>query len=236
MISQGLTHVFFTKNKIFFVFSHRIFLPSKNLTLIYPMLFLESMKTLSRYVIIRKLLHLSTALLPIGYIFVPRIPMVISLCFLGLFSLIVDFLRLEVKPIGSLFNRLFGKLLWENEKETLTAATHYAVAAFLSVYFFDKWIAIAVLLFLSFGDTAAHVIGVRWGKMRVDSEKTVEGSLACLVICLSISSLLPQPALLVLFVGSIIASLVEFFPFGIDDNFALPLISGAAMEIMVKIL
>jgi dolichol kinase len=162
--------------------------------------------------------------------------MVISLCFLGIFSLFVDFLRLEVKPLGKFFNRLFGKLLWKKEKETLTAATHYAVAAFLSVYFFDKWIAIAVLLFLSLGDTAAHIIGVRWGKRRIDSEKTVEGSLACMVICLSVSALLPQPDLIVLFVGSIIASLVEFFPFGIDDNFALPLISGAAMEIMVKLL
>jgi dolichol kinase len=200
------------------------------------LLILKRMKTLSRYVIIRKLLHLSTALVPISYIFIPRYPMVISLCFLGIFSLFVDFLRLEVKPLGKFFNRLFGKLLWKKEKETLTAATHYAVAAFLSVYFFDKWIAIAVLLFLSLGDTAAHIIGVRWGKRRIDSEKTVEGSLACMVICLSVSALLPQPDLIVLFVGSIIASLVEFFPFGIDDNFALPLISGAAMEIMVKLL
>jgi dolichol kinase len=194
------------------------------------------MKTLSRYVIIRKLLHLSTAVVPLCYVFIPRYPMVIGLCFMGIFSLLIDFLRLEIKPIGGLFNRLFGKLLWEKEKETLTAATHYAVAAFLSVYFFDKWIAIAVLLFLSLGDTAAHIIGVRWGKRRIDSEKTVEGSLACMVICLSVSALLPQVDLLVLFVGSVIASLVEFFPFGIDDNFALPLISGAAMEIMVKLL
>ncbi|MBN1694267.1 hypothetical protein JW879_02555 [candidate division WOR-3 bacterium] len=194
------------------------------------------MKPLNRYVIIRKLLHLSTALVPLCYVFIPRYPMVISLCLMGLFSLFVDFLRLEIKPISRLFNHLFGKLLWEKEKETLTAATHYAVAAFLSVYFFDKWIAIAVLLFLSLGDTAAHIIGVRWGKRRIDSEKTVEGSLACLVICLSVSALLPQVDLIVLFVGSVIASLVEFFPFGIDDNFALPLISGAAMEIMVKLL
>ncbi len=201
------------------------------------MLIFISMKTLSRYVIIRKLLHLSTALIPIGYVFVPRLQMVISLFFLAFFSLVVDFLRLKIKPIGNFFNRYFGKLLWEREKNTLTAATHYAVASFLSVYFFDKWIAVAVLLFLAFGDTAAHVIGVRYGKIRVNSEtseKTIEGSLACMVICLCISSLLPQPGLLVLFAGSIVASLVEFFPFGIDDNFTLPLISGAAMEIMVK--
>ncbi len=197
------------------------------------------MKTLGRYVIIRKLLHISTALVPIIYIFISRFPMVISLFSLAFAFLVVDFLRLKVKPVGDSFNRFFGKILWEKEEDTLTAATHYAVASFLSVYFFDKWIAIAALLFLSFGDTAAHIIGVKFGKTRVGSEKsdkTIEGSLACIVICLCISSLLPHPGLLVLFVGSIVASLVEFFPFGIDDNFTLPLIAGAAMEIMVKIL
>jgi dolichol kinase len=194
------------------------------------------MRALTRYVIIRKLLHLLTALIPIVYIFMPRFTMVIILIILGVLALLIDFARLEVKSFGKFFNSYFGKLLWKKEKETLTAATHYVAAAFLSVYFFDKWIAIAVLLFLSFGDTAAHIIGVKWGKIRLDTEKTVEGSLACLVICLSISSLLPQPELLVLFVGSVVASLVEFFPFGIDDNFTLPLISGAAMEIIVKML
>lgn len=197
------------------------------------------MKNLNRYVIIRKLLHLSTALIPLGYIFVPRSPMVISLFILAFSSLIIDLLRLKINKLSDFFYKYFGKILWEKEKYTLTAATHYMVASFLSVYFFDKWIAIAVLLFLSFGDTAAHIIGVSCGKIslsRESSEKTAEGSLACLVLCLSISSLLPQPGLFVLFVGSAIASLVEFFPFGIDDNFTLPLISGAAMEIMVKLL
>ncbi len=194
------------------------------------------MKSLNKYVIIRKLLHVTTAVIPICYIFLPRFPMVLALCILGILALTVDILRLEVLTIGKIFHRFFGKLLWKNETFTLTAATHYTIAAFLSVYFFEKWIAIAVLFFLSFGDTAAHIIGVRWGKSRLDIEKTIEGSLACLIICLCISFLLPKPSLIVLIAGSLVASLVEFFPFGLDDNFALPLISGTAMEILVKML
>ena len=194
------------------------------------------MKSLTKYVIIRKILHILTAIVPVAYIFLPRFPMVVSLCFIGILLLSIDFLRLEVKTVGSIFERYFGKLMWEKEKYTLTAATHYAVASFLAVYFFDKWIAIAVLLFLALGDTAAHIIGVRWGKNRLDTEKTIEGSIACLLLCLFISLLLPEPSFLVLAVGSLVASLVEFFPFGIDDNFTLPLISGAAMEIMVKMI
>lgn len=194
------------------------------------------METLNKYIIIRKMLHVSTIVVPISYIFIPRLPMVITLCVLGIIFLLFDFLRLEICAMGSFFYRCFGKILWDKERDTLTAATHYLVAAFLSVYFFDKWIAIAVLLFLALGDTSAHIIGVRWGKNRLDSEKTIEGSLACLGICLSVSLFLPQPSFIVLIVGSLVASLVEFFPFGIDDNFTLPLISGAAMEILVKML
>lgn len=194
------------------------------------------MKTLTKYVMIRKILHILTALVPVSYIFLPRFPMVVSLFVIGILFLLTDFIRLEVKIVGSFFERYLGNLMWQKEKYTLTAATHYTVASFLVVYFFDKWIAIAVLLFLAFGDTAAHIIGVRWGKNRLDTEKTIEGSLACFLICLLISLLLPQPSLFVLAVGALVASLVEFFPFGIDDNFTLPLISGAAMEIIVKMI
>lgn len=160
--------------------------------------------------------------------------MVLFLAVLGVSAVIIDFLRLEVKPFGRFFNRLLGKLLWEREKHSLTGATTYAVSAFLSVYFLDKWIAIAVLLFLSLGDTSAHIIGVRWGITHFNSEKTIEGSAACLVICLGISMLLPEPDIIVLIAGSVVASVVELFPLGIDDNLSLPLISGVAMEIFIK--
>lgn len=192
------------------------------------------MKKLTKPVLIRKFLHLMTMVIPISYIFIDRFPMVLFLAFLGVLAVIIDFLRLEVKPIGRFFLRYFGSIMWEREKHALTGATTYALAAFLSVYFFDKWIAIAVLLFLAFGDTAAHIIGVRWGITYFDSEKTIEGSAACLIICLGISLLLPEPDIIVLIVGAVIASAVELFPLGVDDNITLPLISGVAMEILIK--
>ncbi|MBA7624603.1 hypothetical protein ES703_32013 [subsurface metagenome] len=192
------------------------------------------MKKLTRGILIRKFLHLMTMVIPLSYIFIDRFPMVLFLAFLGVSAVIIDFLRLVVKPIGRFFNRLLGQILWEREKHTLTGATTYAVSAFLSVYFFDKWIAIAVLLFLSLGDTAAHIIGVRWGITYFDSEKTIEGSAACFIICLGISMLLPEPDILILVIGAFVASTVELFPLGVDDNLTLPLISGVAMEILTK--
>ncbi len=192
------------------------------------------MKKLTKHILIRKFLHLMTMVIPITYIFVNRFQMVLFLASLGVLAVIIDFLRLEVKPIGRFFSRILGKILWEREKHTLTGATNYSIAAFLSVYFFDKWVAIAVLLFLALGDTAAYIIGVRWGITYFNSEKTIEGSAACLIICLGISLLLPRPDILILIVGAVIASAVELFPLGVDDNITLPLISGVAMEVLIK--
>lgn len=175
-----------------------------------------------------------TMVIPLGYIYVDRYPMVIFLAILGVSAVMIDFLRLEIKPIERFFFLHLGELFWEREKHNLTGATTYAVSAFLSVYFFDKWIAIAVLLFLSFGDTASHIIGVKWGITYFNSEKTIEGSAACFIICLGVSMLLPQPEILILVAGAVVASAVELFPLGVDDNLTLPLISGVAMEILTK--
>lgn len=193
------------------------------------------MAKVTRSILIRKIIHILTAIIPLIYIYSDRYFIVSSLAILGISVVLIDFARLEIEIISNFIEKVFGKLMWEREKNNLTGATHYAIAAFLSVYFFDKWIAIAVLLFLSFGDTAAHLIGVRWGRTRFDSEKTLEGSGACLVICLGISLLIPQPEITVLTVGAVVASVVELIPLDIDDNLTLPLISGVAMEILLKI-
>lgn len=192
------------------------------------------MRKLTSAVLRRKFLHLMTLVIPIAYIYIDRFPMVIALAILGISAVMIDFLRLELRPVRKFFYLHFGDLFWKREEHNLTGATMYAVSAFLSIYLFDKWIAIAVLLFLSLGDTAAHLIGVKWGITYLNSEKTIEGSAACLVICLGISMLLPHPDILVLVAGAVVASLVELFPLGVDDNLTLPLISGVAMEILAK--
>lgn len=182
----------------------------------------------------RKIIHLLTAVIPVVYIFLNRFPMVVSLTILFTIAVIVDLLRLKSKNIGRFFTLHLGELLWEKEHHTLTGATTYAISAFLSVYLFDKWIAIAVLLFLSLGDTAAYFVGYKWGITYLNSEKTIEGSAACLVVCLTVSMILPKPEMIILISGSVFAALIELFPLGVDDNLALPLISGVGMEIILK--
>jgi len=190
------------------------------------------MKKLSKGIKLRKLLHLITAFFPILYIYIPRKEMLILLFTLTVLSYLVDILRLEIKPFGIFFYSIFKKLLWEKEKGLFTGASTYLLSAFLSIFLFSKSIAITVLLFLSVGDTVAYFIGTRFGKVVLLREKTLEGSLSCLFICVVISLLIPHLPLSVKIAGAIGASLVELFPFGVDDNLLLPLVSGLIMEVL----
>jgi glycerol-3-phosphate acyltransferase PlsY len=188
------------------------------------------MKKLSKGIKLRKLLHLLTACLPIIYLYIERKEMLILLASLTCLSFLADILRLEIKPLGAFFYRIFEKLLWEKEKKIFTGASIYFLSASLAVFLFSKPIALAALLFLSVGDTIAYFVGTRYGRISIAGEKTLEGSLSCLILCIVISLFIPDLPFLVLLSGAIAASIVELFPFGVDDNLVLPLVSGFVME------
>jgi glycerol-3-phosphate acyltransferase PlsY len=194
------------------------------------------MKKLSRGIKVRKFLHLLTAIFPILYIYLERREMLILLFSLTLISYFADVLRLEIKPLSRLFYRFFEKMLWEKEKRIFTGASTYLLSAFLTVFLFSKPVSITALLFLSVGDTTAYFVGTRLGRISIAGEKTLEGSFSCFILCTIISFLVPDLPLKVTIGGALGASLVELFPFGVDDNLMLPLVSGLIMEALRYIL
>jgi glycerol-3-phosphate acyltransferase PlsY len=194
------------------------------------------MKKLSKGIKVRKLLHLLTAIFPILYIYLERREMLILLFSLTLISYFADVLRLEIKPLSRLFYRFFEKMLWEKEKRIFTGASTYLLSAFLTVFLFSKPVSITALLFLSVGDTTAYFVGTRLGRISIAGEKTLEGSFSCFILCTIISFLVPDLPLKVTIGGALGASLVELFPFGVDDNLMLPLVSGLIMEALKYIL
>jgi len=188
------------------------------------------MKKLSKGIKLRKFLHLLTAIIPVIYIYLSRKEILLLLFSLTIISYLIDILRLEVKPLGNFFYRIFEKLLWEKEKKIFTGASTYLLSAFLSVFLFSKPIAITALLFLSVGDTVAYFVGTRIGRISLYGEKTLEGSLSCFLVCVVISLFIHGLPIAALVFGAVGASLVELFPFGVDDNLLLPLVSGLIME------
>ncbi len=177
----------------------------------------------------RKIVHLVTLSIPIGYASMAKesVLFILSLLFLGFLS--VDLLRRYHLGVASLFQKYFvGTVLREKEKATLMGSTYFLFSTILTILFFPKAIAISSLLILILADTSAALVGKGIGRVRIFG-KTLEGSTAFLICALLIVWTYPD---LNRFSGSLAAvgaTLVEILPTHIDDNLTIPLTAGAIM-------
>jgi glycerol-3-phosphate acyltransferase PlsY len=75
------------------------------------------------------------------------------------------------------------------------------------------------------------IFGLAYGRHKI-FDKTLEGTLACfgsVIISGFILFTSLNIPLIVLIAGGIAAPLIELLPIGINDNFTVPIISGAVM-------
>jgi dolichol kinase len=184
---------------------------------------------LTRVEITRKIVHLVTLAIPIGYASLPEKTalVIVLLLFLGFLS--VDLLRHYHPGMASLFQKyFFGKVLREEEKPTLMGSTFFLFSTLLTILLFPKSIAIASILILILSDTCAALVGKGIGRVRIFG-KTLEGSAAFFLSSLLIVWLYPH---LNRFWGSAAAlgaTLIEILPIQVDDNLTIPLVASAIM-------
>ncbi|MFC1619057.1 diacylglycerol/polyprenol kinase family protein [Candidatus Neomarinimicrobiota bacterium] len=180
----------------------------------------------------RKVVHLVSSIIPLGYWAVgPELgkPLLVLLVLaMALFELARMYL-----PRGRiLYKKFFGYVTRQHEYDRPSGALYVFVGYLLAALLFTPAIAILTMLFTSIGDTAAALIGQRYGKIRIGS-KTLEGTLACFFVCL----LLTIPSnltLLASLTGAFTAAIAELirWPF-INDNLAIPVLSGAAITLVI---
>jgi dolichol kinase len=129
------------------------------------------------------------------------------------------------------FYLFFGRLVRDHERYNLLGATYLLLSSLICVYAFSKPIAVAALAFLILGDTAAAVVGRAIGRVRILG-KTLEGSLACLGICLAAAWVIPGLTWPQRLVGAVMATLFELLPVPLDDNLRIPMAAGFAMTLL----
>lgn len=184
---------------------------------------------LNRVEISRKVVHLLTLSIPIGYSLTSKETALWVLIPLFLGFLTVDLLRRFHRGVATLFDRFFfGNVLREREKRSFMGSTYFLFSALLSLLLFPKSIAIASLLILSLSDTCAALVGKGLGRVRM-GEKTLEGTLAFLVSALTIVWISPGVDRWAGFWGAAGATVAELLPIGLDDNLTIPLVAGGIM-------
>ncbi len=182
----------------------------------------------------RKLIHLFNLAIPFSYLYVfpEKWVFVKLLSILMVLCIIFDILRHKVAWVKSLFTLFINSMLRSHEQEgKLTGATWVMIGAVISIILFSKPVAIIALIFMSLGDSAAGLIGQRYGKHKIWN-KSWEGFFGGLFVCIIIGmnySLLPMTISLS---GAVAAMVMEILPIPLDDNFKIPLGAGAIMMML----
>lgn len=168
------------------------------------------------------------------YLYWPQRQVLVFVGSIALLFILVDVVRFVVRQANVIFAVRIRSFLKKGESRRFTSMTMFLIAAFIVVLVFQKDIAIAALTYLIFGDIFSKIYGLGFGRHKL-FDKTVEGSLAYLggvLICAYVLYTSLGIPLLMLFVGAIAATIAEFMPVGLDDNFTVGIVSGAVMTVM----
>jgi dolichol kinase len=190
---------------------------------------------------LRKGLHAFTIIIPLVYYFIPRSAALIILLVATVLAVILDLSRMTGHSVWTKFGvHLFGKMVRPRERERFTGASYILSTDFLVVLMFDKPVAICAIAFIALGDTAAAMVGRRWGKHKF-GRKSVEGSLGFLITASAIAVFFNQVygnnlPLLVGLSGALVATLVEAMSIRSDDNLTVPIVAGLYMQVFLAFL
>ena len=189
--------------------------------------------------IYRKLIHIFSSIIPIGYYFIIKNQhtMINILILLIIIALIIEFSRNKWNIYGNLFNNYFFLVLRKIEYDGhLTGATWLLFGCLSAIYLFSIKIAVAALLVLTIGDALAAVIGKSFPLLRIGN-KSLFGTLVAIFVTFSfIVSLDIGLGWEIILLGTIFGMLIELIPSYINDNITIPIASGLAMTVGLKIL
>jgi len=125
-------------------------------------------------------------------------------------------------------------------KEGFTGASYILTPDFLVILLFSKPVAICAIAFIAIGDSAAALVGRRWGFHKY-GKKSYEGSAGFLTAAMAVAFFCryiygDQLPLLIGISGAVLATIVEGLSVHSDDNMTVPLISGLYMQIFMAFL
>lgn len=214
---------------------------------------------LPREEINRKLLHLAALLMPAGIFYLPRLTGVsqwVPTAILGTLCLAsagLDVIRFTVPAVQRRYWSTFRALLRPEEIRRVTGATYIIGSAFLcSLIFYDApHLSFMALTAFVLGDAAAALVGMRIGRHPLGA-KTLEGTLACGVVCLLVFLTFPRfPYLLeawggampraVQFGAPIGIALLELLPLRVgrsvtvNDNLSAPVLTALLIQMLYRI-
>jgi dolichol kinase len=184
----------------------------------------------------RRLFHMAGGVVVIlGYgLFFTHTQAVYLLGATACIAYVFDKIRIAYPDVALRVQGITNLFLRAEEKLAESSMIPYVIALLLTIISFPKPIALAAIATLAVGDPLAALVGIRFGKHPLATNRTIEGSLAFFTVALASSFLslfraggVAWPAALGISAGLAVAvTAFETLPIKLDDNLTIPLFTG----------
>lgn len=188
--------------------------------------------------LLRKAIHLSSLWIPAAIYFMPKIVLIPILSVILIGNIILEYGNFKKyswarKSFGVLFFRTLRNKEMSRENFQFTGAIYVLTSAILCLCLFGKEIATIALTVMLICDSAAALIGRSVGKIKIYKNKTLEGTMAFLILALIINLLFIHiyPFGIKSVIACVIATLAEVYEdkIEIDDNLSVPIFFSAVL-------
>ena len=184
----------------------------------------------------RKAVHLSSLWMSLFILWADRNVSIVTFSLLLALNLIVEYAAYrKTAVVGDLFIRTLRNREVCRERFVPSGSVYILAAALIVSVCFTSKAAAAAMSVVLVADTCAALVGKVWGTYRFSSGKSIEGAAAFFSSAVWVIVLFfPTVSPLIVFTAALLAAAAEFFEkeTGIDDNFAVPLVSGFVLNLI----
>jgi dolichol kinase len=126
----------------------------------------------------------------------------------------------------------------DTEVSQLTGIPFYMASCLFAFLIFPHHVAVLSILYLAFGDPSSSFFGVLYGRNKIFPNKSLQGTLGGFCVCFVVTvaylgwqGQAGDRLLLMALLGGFAGCVAELLPLNVDDNFAIPVVSGALMAL-----
>jgi len=190
-------------------------------------------QSLSRHEILRETIHASGFFVPILSIYLGLPIVALIILIIMLLYLMSELARMERKKLPILSSITLNAATQYELYEFATAPIFFALGIMLTLLLFPFAASGAAVAIFALGDSSASIFGRIYGRtiLPFNKGKTLEGSISGFFFAFlaGIYFTIPLKSL----IGAIVAMTVECIPLPVNDNLVTPLITGAALTLIV---
>ena len=179
-----------------------------------------------RQEIYRKIIHLSSSVIALALWYFGKETFLPWLIGIAIMLPLLDYGRHHIDLLRRIYNYFFTIFTRPIENRNLSGASWVVIGAALTTLIFNENTAIIGLLVLSLADSAAAIIGLKFGKTHLFN-KSLEGSAAFFIVAFLIVFYLSPAFFLINLIAVSAATAVELFStIRINDNLFIPLVTA----------